>query len=330
MVFAMPDQKAQRLVQILVDEVIPFCGVPEALLSDRGTNLLSHVMLDVCELLRVTKLNTTAYHPQCDGLVERYNRTLKTALRKHAARFGTQWDELLPGVVWAYRNTPHEATQEKPSYLLFGMDLPSPTEAALLPPRETELTDVRSYREELTLSLSSAREIATQSIQQAQRKYKKQYDRGAMLTNYSVGDWVPVKFPSDESGKGRKLSRPWHGPFGVVKVQEPVVTVVKVYRPQDPHLRIHQTRVTPCPSGFPAGYHWYGSKRHGPGRPPKWVDKLLEEQTPSPAGEGNAVDPHPLNPDASLEGTPTVSSPAEPGVEMTANPQSRGVCCQED
>ena len=113
MVFAMPDQKTERIVQVLVNELVPFCGVPEALLSDRGTNLLSHVMLDVCELLGVKKLNTTAYHPQCDGLVERYNRTLKTALRKHAARFGTQWDKLLPGVLWAYRNTPHEATHEK-------------------------------------------------------------------------------------------------------------------------------------------------------------------------------------------------------------------------
>ena len=90
-------------MKILVD---PFCGVPEALLSDRGANLLSHLMRDVCELLGTKKLNTTAYHPQCDGLVERYNRTLKTALRKHVARFGVQWDCFLSGIVWAYRNTP--------------------------------------------------------------------------------------------------------------------------------------------------------------------------------------------------------------------------------
>ena len=99
MVFAKPDQKTEQIVQVLVKELIPFCGVCEALLSDRGTNLLSHVVLDVCELLGIKKLNTTAYHPQCDGLVERYNRTLKTAQRKHAARFGKQWDKLLPGVL---------------------------------------------------------------------------------------------------------------------------------------------------------------------------------------------------------------------------------------
>ena len=223
----------------------------------------------------IQKLNTTAYHPQCDGLVERYNRTLKTALRKHAARFGTQWDKLLPGVLWAYRNTPHEATHEKPSYLLFGMDLRSPTEAALLSPTEIEPRDVRTCREELTISLSSARELAAQSIRQAQQKYKASYDQGATATDYRVGDWILIKFPSEESGKGRKLSRPWHGPFRIVSVQQPDVTAVKVYRPQDPTLKVHQTRIAPCPEQFPAGYFWYGGKRAGPGRPPKWVKKLL-------------------------------------------------------
>ena len=68
-----------------MEEIIPFFGVPEALLSDQGKNLLSNLMHDVCDLLGTKKLNTTSYHPQCDGLVKSHNRTLKTALRKHAA-----------------------------------------------------------------------------------------------------------------------------------------------------------------------------------------------------------------------------------------------------
>ena len=143
--FPRPDQKAKRIAELLVTEVVPVIGVPEALLSDRGTNLLSHLMLDVCRLLGIRKLNTTAYHPQCDGMVERFNRTLKTMLRKHAAKFGSQWDRYLPGVLWAYRNVPHNATEEKPSFLLLGTDCRTPTEAALLPPHD--------YREEVILSL---------------------------------------------------------------------------------------------------------------------------------------------------------------------------------
>jgi len=81
--------------QISKTLVIPWFGVLEALLSDRGTNLLSHLMLDVCNALGMRKLNTTAYHSQCDGMVERFNHTLKITLCKHAATFGCQWDRYL-------------------------------------------------------------------------------------------------------------------------------------------------------------------------------------------------------------------------------------------
>ena len=177
MVYAIPDQKSHRIVQILCEDIIPMFGVPEALLSYRGTNLLSHLMLDVCKTLGIRKLNTTAYHPQCNGMVERLNRTLKTMLRKHAARFGCnrvpeshtqdnatkacskvrlQWDTYLPGVLWAYRNSPHDVTGEKPSFLLFGMDLRTPSQAALLPPSPSQRTTVEEYKHGLLVSLSAA------------------------------------------------------------------------------------------------------------------------------------------------------------------------------
>ncbi len=145
-VYPIPDQKSQRIAEILVQDIIPFFGVSESLLSDRGANLLSHLMLGICELMGIKKLNTTVYHPQCNGLVERFNRTLKTALRKHASKFGMQWDRYLSGVLWAYRNTPHESTGEKPSFLLFRFDCRTPTEAALLRPAPLQPVEVEDNR----------------------------------------------------------------------------------------------------------------------------------------------------------------------------------------
>ena len=86
-------------------------------------------------------------------------------LRKHAAKFVMQWDKFLPGVLWAYRNTPHDSTHEKPSFLLFWMELRSPTEAALLLAESVEPADLSDYREQLMSSLSSARELAASNIQ---------------------------------------------------------------------------------------------------------------------------------------------------------------------
>ena len=99
MVFLAPDQKIANITRLLAEEIF---GVPDALLSDRGMNLLSYLMQDVCKLLSVAKLNTMAYHPQCDGMVERLNCTLKSMLRKTCAKFGQQWDRFLSGVLWAY------------------------------------------------------------------------------------------------------------------------------------------------------------------------------------------------------------------------------------
>ena len=67
------------IARILVDEIVPFYGVPECLLSNRGTNLLSHLMWDFCQMLGIKKLNTTAYHPECDGMAERLSLTVRSS-----------------------------------------------------------------------------------------------------------------------------------------------------------------------------------------------------------------------------------------------------------
>ena len=280
MVIPVPDQRAVRLAKLLAEEIVPAFGVPEALLSDSGANLLSHLMMDLCQMLGVRKLNTTSYHPQCDGMVERFNRTLKTMIRKHVDQFGKQWDQYLSGLLWAYRNTPHESTGEKPSFLLFGFDCRSPTEAALLPPDGIDPMNFSDYCQELMLSLSSARETAAKCIRQAQKKYKSQHDKKLVIVNYELGDWVFVKFPHEETGRNRKQSRPWRGPYRIISIDDPDVSVVKVYFSQDPSIQVHLSRVQSCPIDFPAGYYWYGSKRRGPGRPPKWVDSLLSGSIP--------------------------------------------------
>lgn len=88
----MEDQTSETIARLLVDCVVCRHGVPGQLLSDRGPNLLSNLLLDVCDLLRMKKINTTSYHPQTESLVERMNRTLRSMLAKHAHTFGPDWD----------------------------------------------------------------------------------------------------------------------------------------------------------------------------------------------------------------------------------------------
>ena len=127
-------------------------------------------------------------------------------LHKHVSRFGSQWDRYLSGILWTYRNTPHDSTREKPSFLLFRVDCRSRTEAEITPPSNWNPTNVVDYREELMLSLSSARQLANETIQKAQRKYKAQFDSKALPDKFRVGEWVLIRFPHEESG-----SYPGHG-----------------------------------------------------------------------------------------------------------------------
>ena len=80
-----------------------------------------------------------------------------------------------------------------------------------------------------------------------------------------------------ETGRNRKLSRPWHGPYRVVTVKDPDISVTKIYFPHDKQITVHQSRVKHCPANFPAGCYWYGGKQRGQGRILKWVENLLAD-----------------------------------------------------
>ena len=86
--YAIEDQTSES---IEVDNIVCLHRIRTELLLDRGPNILSGLIQEVCELLGMHKVNTMAYHPQCDGLVENFNKTLQTMLAKHAKEFGPIW-----------------------------------------------------------------------------------------------------------------------------------------------------------------------------------------------------------------------------------------------
>ena len=96
-------------------------GVPNSLLSDRGPDFLSRLILSICDLLDMKKINTTAYHPQTDGMVERMNRTLLGMISKHVKFYGAEWDRYFAFLLFAYRVKPHPPrTNRRSSYCTGG------------------------------------------------------------------------------------------------------------------------------------------------------------------------------------------------------------------
>ena len=95
-------------------------GIPKEILTDNGTNFISTYIRKLYEILGIKQVLTTPFHPQTNGVTERFNGTLISMLRRFVRDDVNQWDKMLPYVLFAYRETPHQATGFSPFELLYG------------------------------------------------------------------------------------------------------------------------------------------------------------------------------------------------------------------
>ena len=243
-VFAVPDQTALTIARLLVEHVITRHGVPAELLSDRRKAFLSKLLHEVYALMGMKKSNTTAYHPQTDGLVERFNRTLTDVLAKTVKKGGLDWDEKLPFVLYAYRASVQESTKESPFFLLYGRDPRPPTEEALSPICDRQLIDIDTYKSEVRERLTSAWKLAQMQVRKAQHRQKMQNDRHARDPGFKVGDRVFVFMPAERLGKSHKFARPFKGPYRILAMFKNGAEVKLIESPQ---LQCNQSSTKPRP-----------------------------------------------------------------------------------
>ena len=132
---------SKQIAKAFFELIIARFGAPHTLLSDRGQNFLSALMYDIYKIMNVTKLNTTSYRPQTDGLVERTNGTLTQALSMYCSRFQDDWDQYIQGILFGYRTSVSASTNESPYFLLFGRHPRLPLDVSLLPPSNLSATN---------------------------------------------------------------------------------------------------------------------------------------------------------------------------------------------
>jgi len=113
--------------------------------TDQGQNFESTLMSEICKLLGIIKTRTTPYHPQSDGLVERFNHTLLTMLSIVAKDREQDWDLHLPLVMMAYRTSVQESTGATPFSLMFGREARLPIDVMFGPPPGEESTSSSQY-----------------------------------------------------------------------------------------------------------------------------------------------------------------------------------------
>uniref|UniRef100_A0A0G4HT59 Integrase catalytic domain-containing protein n=1 Tax=Chromera velia CCMP2878 TaxID=1169474 RepID=A0A0G4HT59_9ALVE len=104
-----------------MDIVGPFRTAP-----DRGTNFCAEIVSALCRLLGVERIRTTAYHPQGNGLTERFNQTLVNMLAKCVEKNPEKWAAVCRQCAWAYNTSVYDITSHTPYELVFGVTPPHP------------------------------------------------------------------------------------------------------------------------------------------------------------------------------------------------------------
>lgn len=195
-------------------------GVPSRLLSDNESNFTSEVAKSFYQTLGIKKLFGSAYHPQTQGLVERFNGTLIGMLRMHVSEAQTDWDPYLQRVLFAYRTSYHEALGDTPFFSLYGRDPALPLDVAFLNlGTKWKSNEVAQYRRELFRSLRDSRHLVERQLLKAQDRHEKRLDR-QVAVEFAVGDpvWVYQVFRTKRGEvRTKKLSFSWHGPYRVVE-----------------------------------------------------------------------------------------------------------------
>jgi len=140
-------------------------------------------MKEVCRLLSVKQMVTTPYHPMCNGLVEKFNGTLKNMLRKMCAEKPKDWDRYINPLLFAYREVRQESLGYAPFELIYGRTVRGPMsifrELLTNETVEPEVKTTYEYVADLKERLQETCELAQQELLKSQKKQHKYYNRKA-------------------------------------------------------------------------------------------------------------------------------------------------------
>ena len=210
---AMREATGEKVAEYLYKEIICRHGCPKTIISDRGTHFNNKVVQNLCDKFQIHQQLSSSYHPQTNGLTERFNKTLCETLAKSLEK-ENQWDEHIESALFAYRTTKHSTTKQTPFYMMYGRE-------ALLPIDEIEdfpeakediEQEILERRSEL-IKLEKKREEVKEIIEDFQSKRKEKYDQKVKHVQFQEDDEVLLK----DQQRTHKLSPKWKGPYLIHK-----------------------------------------------------------------------------------------------------------------
>lgn len=101
-------------------------GIPKVIQSDQGSNFSSKLFAEVLKQLNIKHSQSSAYHAQSQGALERFHQTLKSLLRAYCTELDSDWEEGLPWLMLAAREVSQESLGFSPNDLVFGHTVRGP------------------------------------------------------------------------------------------------------------------------------------------------------------------------------------------------------------
>jgi len=233
----------------IIDAWVSAYGPPDRILSDQGPQFMSNFFIAVMKMIGIETVRTTAYHPQTNEQVERYNRTMATQLRHYVADDPSRWDELLPVITMAYISQPHRSTGIAPFELVIPRRIPNLTVRNL--PPGTPLSNKGTLKDgspvtrkrDFMARLRRQIPVVVEALRKTQQQYKRKFDHRVATRNADVkiGDYVYTT----NHDRQNKMQSKAIGPFVVDDADADASTFVIDIDKEE--KRVSSDHVTPAP-----------------------------------------------------------------------------------
>lgn len=188
-------------------------GAPVTLLSDNESQFVARFFQQVCRILQVNNIFTTAYHPQTNGQVERFNRSLCSMLRCYVDDHPTDWCVYAPALCYAYNMSVHRSTNTTPFDLVLSR---APADFTMAYPPSKVKKNGKESRGEFVERLEVTLHKARDALARTQARYKLDFDKRVKPSRpYVRGDWIFLD-TNDGVKKRPKLTHDIAGPFEVL------------------------------------------------------------------------------------------------------------------
>ena len=191
---------AEAVAQAFLSGWISRFGVPSTIITDRGCQFESHLWSNLMSIIGSKRGRTTAYHPQTNGMVERFHRQLKAALK--AQPNPDAWMETLPLILLGIRTSLKADLNSTAAEMVYGSTLRLPGEF-FTPSPITSLPDPSEFLNQLRTHFGTTSPILPRPTQRT--------------THIADGLSKATHVFVHHDAVRKPLQPPYDGPFPVVK-----------------------------------------------------------------------------------------------------------------